>query len=113
MPTRVPITIALAGAHLIFLAAAALAQSGPASPQRGRELAARLCSTCHGIDRETSGPVRADVPTFPVIASRAWATPEYLAARIMLPHPAMPGMPLTAQEIRDIVAYIGTLQRNK
>jgi hypothetical protein len=24
----------------------------------------------------------------------------------------MPGVPLTAQEIRDIVAYIGTLQRN-
>jgi hypothetical protein len=29
MPTRVPMTIPLAGAHLIFLAGAALAQSGP------------------------------------------------------------------------------------
>jgi hypothetical protein len=56
--------------------------------------------------------MRADVPSFVVIANRPWATKEYLAARIMLPHPAMPAVPLTEGEIRDVVAYILTLKRN-
>jgi hypothetical protein len=50
--------------------------------------------------------VRADVPSFPSIAGRSGATAEVLAGRIIIPHPAMPGMPLTAAEIRDVVAYI-------
>jgi mono/diheme cytochrome c family protein len=89
----------------------AFAQRGPANPQRGRELAARLCTGCHVIDRVTSGPVRADVPSFPAIAERAGSTAEHLAGRIIVPHPAMPGVALTADEIRDIVAYIVTLKR--
>jgi mono/diheme cytochrome c family protein len=89
-----------------------LAQPGPSNPQRGRELAARLCVTCHVIDRTPSGPVRADVPSFPAIAGRPASTAEYLAGKIIVPHPAMPGVALTADEIRDIVAHIVTLKRS-
>jgi hypothetical protein len=55
--------------------------------------------------------MRADVPSFPVIANRAGTTAEHLAGRIIVPHPAMPRVALTAGEIRDIVAYILTLER--
>jgi hypothetical protein len=58
------------------------------------------------IDRTVSGPVQADVPSFPPIARRAGSTAEYLAGKIIVPHPAMPGVALTANEIRDIAAYI-------
>jgi cytochrome c len=103
-------SIAIPATCLIAIAGSAFAQQGPASPQRGHELAVRLCTNCHAIDRETSGPMRADIPSFPAIANRPGATAEHLAGRIIAPHPAMPGVPLTAAEIRDIVAYIVALK---
>ena len=112
MRARTSTSIAIRTTCLIAIAGSSFAQPGPASPQRGHELAARLCTNCHIIDRETSGTMRADVPSFPVIANRAGATAEHLAGRIIVPHPAMPGVPLTTGEIRDVVAYILTLKRN-
>jgi hypothetical protein len=53
-----------------------------------------------------------DVPSFPAIANRPGASAEHIAGRIIVPHPPMPGIPLTSAEIRDIVAYILTLKRN-
>jgi hypothetical protein len=55
--------------------------------------------------------MRADVPSFPTIASRPGISAEHLAGRIIIPHPAMPGVPLTTAEIRDIVAYILSLRK--
>jgi mono/diheme cytochrome c family protein len=56
--------------------------------------------------------MRADVPSFSAIAKRAGSTAEHLAGRIIVPNPAMPGVALTADDIRDVVAYILTLKRN-
>jgi mono/diheme cytochrome c family protein len=86
------------------------AQSGPGDARHGHELAARLCTNCHVIDRQAS-TIRADVPSFPTIASRPGTSAEHLAGRIIIPHPAMPGVPLTTAEIRDIVAYILSLRK--
>jgi mono/diheme cytochrome c family protein len=106
-------SVAAALATSSWLAASGFlcAQGGLADPQRGHELAARLCVNCHIVGGETSGPVRADVPSFRTIGNRPGVTPEHLAGRIIIPHPAMPGVPLTAMEIRDIVAYIMSLKR--
>jgi cytochrome c len=90
---------------------ASWAQPGPADARRGYELSARLCTNCHAVDRQTSNSMRADVPSFPTIASRPGANAEHLAGRIIIPHPAMPGVPLTIAEIRDIVAYIASLRK--
>jgi hypothetical protein len=46
------------------------------------------------------------------MAGRPGSTAEYLAGKIIIPHPAMPGVALTADEIRDIVSYIVTLKRS-
>jgi hypothetical protein len=56
--------------------------------------------------------VRCGRTSFPAIAGRPGSTAEYLAGKIIVPHPAMPGVALTADEIRDIVAYIVTLKRS-
>ena len=98
---------------LMLASGSTFAQSGPANPQRGRELAVRLCVNCHVIDAEpTTGPERADVPSFPAIANRPGVTAEGLAGAIIIPHPAMPKVQLVTGEIRDIVAYILSLKRN-
>jgi cytochrome c len=106
------VTIGVAAIYLMATAGASVAQPASANAQRGRELAASLCSGCHVIGHDTSGTVRADVPSFPAIAGRTGVTAEYLAGRIIVPHPAMPGVPLTAAEIRDIVAFILALKQN-
>jgi len=97
---------------LIALTTPGFAQGVPGDARRGHELAARLCTNCHAIERSPAASVQADVPSFPTIANRADTTAEHLAGRIIVPHPAMPGVPLTASEIRDIVAYILSLQRS-
>jgi mono/diheme cytochrome c family protein len=105
------VAIASVSGSMILTLSASIGQQGPADPGRGHELAARLCTNCHVIGAETTGPVRADVPSFRTIGSRPGVTADHLAGRIIIPHPAMPGVPLTATEIRDIVAYIISLKR--
>jgi hypothetical protein len=64
------------------------------------------------IDRRPSNPIGADIPSFPTIANRLGATGQPLAGRIIVRHPAMPSVPLSAAEIRDIVAYFISLKQN-
>jgi mono/diheme cytochrome c family protein len=87
----------------------ALAQSGPPDAQNGLVLAERLCATCHAVAPEAAVG-RPDVPGFAVIAKAPNTTPERLAGAIILPHPAMPGVPLTRAELRDVIAYIMSLK---
>ena len=50
------------------------------------------------------------MPSFPSIANRPGVTAELLAGRIIVPHPAMPGVQLTVRELREIIAYILSLK---
>ena len=109
---QVCVVIVVGVCSSVLMLTPSIAQPGPGDPRRGHELAARLCVNCHVSGAETSGPVRADVPSFPMISNRPGVTAEHLAGRIIIPHPAMPGIPLTSAEIRDIVAYIMSLKRN-
>jgi cytochrome c len=90
---------------LSLLALPALAAgSAPA----GHQIAKQWCNTCHVVEESGSGPDTA--PPFPVIAQnrkdRAWVR-AWLAA----PHPPMPNLSLTRQEIDDVVAYLDSLAR--
>jgi len=103
-------------AALVLLAAVAASPAGAqtqtagGNAQRGREIAERLCATCHAVSASPSATVSADVPPFAAIARRPDATAERLAGRIIIPHPAMPAMQLTVAEIRDVIAYILSLK---
>ncbi|WP_206452827.1 c-type cytochrome [Aurantimonas marina] len=92
----------------LLLPGAAEAQSkGDAAT--GRVIAERWCAACHIVSPEqTSG--NADVLTFMTIAGQAGDDLGSLKAFLADPHPVMPDMSLTGQEIRDIVAYIGSLR---
>ena len=79
----------------------------PPNASRGQRLASQLCATCH-----ITGPadvMPTDVPSFSAIAKRSGMTVDAIAGKIIVPHPAMPGVPLTADEIRDLAAYIVSL----
>ncbi len=96
---------------LTLAAGPAVAQSTGGDATQGRELSERLCTNCHNVKAEPTGPLRADVPGFPSIANRPGVTAQGVAGAIIIPHPAMPGVQLTVRELRDIVAYIMSLKR--
>lgn len=77
----------------------------------GKAIAQRWCAACHQVSAEQI-TASADVPSFMTIRQMR-ATPNALAALegfLADPHPVMPDMSLTRQEIRDLVAYIGSLK---
>jgi cytochrome c len=107
--------IALAGIIGLMLTTGAALAAGPVTPKpdpkKGRELAERVCSTCHIVSEQaTSGAVTADVPSFAAIADKPDQSLERLAGRIVIPHPPMPAIALTREEIVNVVSYIMTLK---
>jgi mono/diheme cytochrome c family protein len=85
--------------------------TGPAlaagDAQAGRQLAQQWCTGCHVIDSSTQGADTA--PSFPSIASRSAHDHGWVRAWLMAPHPPMPNLSLSRQQIDDVVAYLDTL----
>ena len=106
------IAIGMAFAVLLLNSVGTQAQIAAPDALKGHDLAERLCSICHAVTPGTANG-RPDVPSFAVIAKLPNLTPERLVGAIILPHPPMPGVPLTREEIRDIIAYIMSLRPEK
>ena len=79
-------------------------------PAYGRMVAVTWCSACHLVGAEQGGAVNADVPSFASIAQRLPSDTDVLAAFIAEPHPPMPNLSMSRQDIRDVLAYIATLK---
>jgi mono/diheme cytochrome c family protein len=100
-----------------LMSTAALAQSaslpsgtGPGDASRGRAIANTWCSGCHLVGPAQGATAAADVPTFASIARRLPVDVDVLAAFVANPHPPMPNLSLSRQEIRDVLTYIATLK---
>lgn len=73
----------------------------------GKAVAERLCASCHAVGAPAANSTaNADIMSFPALARRPNLSAEYLAGRIIIPHPAMPDTSLNVSEIRDVIAYI-------
>lgn len=103
--------VALLGA--VIAAGPAGAQGPPPPPDaaRGKELAARSCSSCHLTGPDATGPAVPNVPPFSAIANFPGQTAERIAGKIIIPHPFMPTLNLTIREVRDLSAYILSLKK--
>ena len=106
-------TISRAVAIMVALIWTDLSFAGPATPkpdpERGRILAERVCVACHVVSKAPA-TVAIDVPSFPAIANKPGQSMETIAGRIVIPHPPMIAVPLTREEIVNVVAYIMTLK---
>ncbi|MEZ5924913.1 MAG: c-type cytochrome [Hyphomicrobiaceae bacterium] len=103
-------TLRLLLAAAMFGAGASAAGAG-GNAADGAALAKKLCTSCHIVAEDTAQQtVSADVPSFPSIAQLEGQTAERIAGRIVLPHPPMPQIQLTRQEIADLSAYIMSLK---
>ncbi len=94
---------------ILVLAAAPLAAPpafAAADPEAGRALASAWCSGCHAVER-----AGADLaPPLGTIARRAGRSEGYLFGWLSDPHPPMPQLNLSRQEIADIIAYLQGLR---
>jgi mono/diheme cytochrome c family protein len=107
---RVRIILGIAG---LLLTGAGLAFAGPVTslpdPERGKQLAESLCTTCHLVDAGQE-QANVDVPSFHEIAGKAGQTAGAIMAHIVLPKHPMPTIPLTKSELADLAAYIMSLR---
>lgn len=99
----------------IFIAVLAMTQGAtaqvPPDPANGRKLATELCTNCHLVSREQTGPVLDGIPSFMAIAG--WpGQDEAKIQNILLnpPHPVMPTPPLNERQRADVAAYILSLK---
>lgn len=85
----------------------------PPSAEDGRALAEKLCGGCHLTGAERSGAAPVGPPPFVTIANMPGQTAERIKGALIQPHPPMPDMQLTQDEMRDIIAYLDTLRTDK
>jgi mono/diheme cytochrome c family protein len=76
---------------------------------KGKAIAERWCSSCHVVS-DGQAEASSDAPAFAAIASRPQAEIDALRGFLADPHPPMPNLSLTREEIRDILAYISSLR---
>ena len=99
-------TIRIMSATMVASVLTSAAIAGDA--RQGEELANQWCSNCHLVGAEqTAGGDTA--PPFEIIAETAADRTDELQAWLADPHPPMPNLDLTRQEINDLLAYIESL----
>lgn len=89
---------------IMVLATAALAEGDQG---RGEDIARQWCSECHATEIGDTGSDQA--PTWRGIALDPAKDEAYLRSFLRDPHPAMRNIPLTGQDIDDVIAYIRAL----
>src|SRR6185503_10243872 len=82
----------------------------PANPEAGRQLIMRSCSSCHATDAAQTATDGA--PPLTVIAKDNRERPAWIRGWLMEPHPPMPSISLSRQQIEDVIAYLRTLPVN-
>jgi len=102
--------------HVAFLAGVILLVAGPlwaqeaGDPRGGYVVARQTCSVCHAIEKGRARSANAGAPTFAAIAAVPGMTAAALLASLQTSHRTMPNLILPPEELRDVVAYILSLQ---
>ena len=96
---------ALSAAIVVALPGAAFAAGDAGS---GLTLAKVWCTTCHIVAPSVAGGDNA--PPFAAIANRSTLSSGALRAWLTEPHPPMPNLNLSNQQVDDIAAYLDRLR---
>jgi mono/diheme cytochrome c family protein len=96
----------LAILSVLAVTASLPAQAAAPDPDHGKIIAQRWCAACHDVSLGQK-QASADVPSFFYVARHM--DRRDLTSFLTDPHPKMPDMSLTRQEIDDLTAYIRSL----
>jgi mono/diheme cytochrome c family protein len=98
---------ALAAAVFLALSSQALAQD--ADIEAGAFYAKQVCAACHAVlPNEQISPL-AEAPTFQSVADMPGMTELALTVWLQSSHPTMPNIVLEPDDMRNVVAYIRSL----
>lgn len=96
---------------IVLLVWAMIGVAGAGDATLGRPLAQKLCVNCHIVEPDGSAAVVNEaIPTFMAIARKPDQSESRIRGFILNPHPLMPDVQLTAQELDNIAAYIISLK---
>ncbi|MFG1392903.1 c-type cytochrome [Xanthobacter agilis] len=89
-----------------------LAWAAAGDAAAGKVLATRWCASCHVVSADQS-TAQSDAPSFRAIIRRTVdPSAEWIAFRLLAPHPLMPEVSLTQAQAADLSAYLQSLERN-
>jgi mono/diheme cytochrome c family protein len=98
----------------ILFALALGAAAGPAlaagDAAEGARLARQWCSSCHVTGGQSPQSGTDMAPTFAEIAARPGRDEGWFHAWLSDPHPPMPKLELSRQQIADLIAHLLSLQ---
>src|SRR5215813_13775599 len=98
-----------ATALVTFVAAPACAQA-PGDPVKGHQFAQQICSECHNIERGQRPSPNGQAPNFETIARTPGMTAIALTAVLRTPHRNMPNIIIADEDLRNVAAYVLSLQ---
>lgn len=75
--------------------------------EAGRRLVMQSCSSCHATGSTATATDGA--PPLSFVAKDNKQRPAWIRGWLMDPHPPMPGIMLSRQQIEDIIVYLNTL----
>jgi mono/diheme cytochrome c family protein len=79
--------------------------------RQGRRLALNICASCHAVHASESLSPHAAAPSFRAIAHTPGMTATALTVWLTAhPHHRMPNLILSGRQVRDVSAYILSLQ---
>ena len=76
----------------------------------GQAKAKLWCAHCHVVEPNPGTVAQSDVPSFAGIAARPDQTLEKTENGIFDPHPPMPDLQLSREQVRDLSLYIMSLR---
>jgi mono/diheme cytochrome c family protein len=79
-------------------------------PQAGLRLAREVCAACHAVLKGEMDSPRRQAPSFERIANVPGMTTTALTVALRTSHKTMPNIMLEPKELRDVTAYITSLQ---
>jgi mono/diheme cytochrome c family protein len=106
------VSIAALFISLLFWSGTAHAQDiGDA--RKGQQIAETVCAECHAVGAAQSSSLSARAPAFSAIANTPGMTETALTVWFRTPHPTMPNLILSAEDIDHVIAYILGLRTRK
>ena len=75
-------------------------------PVLGKELAQKWCAACHVVSENQTTAPAAQMPTFKEIAEKGIVEKSGIGIFLAAPHPQMPKLSLTRQQMADLQSYI-------
>jgi len=77
---------------------------------KGHEYVQQICSECHTIEKGRRPSPNGQAPNFETIAKTPGMTAIALTAVLRTPHRNMPNIIIANEDIRNVVAYVLSLQ---